>query len=131
MRYTGNSDPILTALAAIDERGNPDSDENTEYRVRNIVKARTRRREIVNRFMFRDYWQLMAWLSEPAPRRFLSCDEALTFFRRQRARFWWAKRTGHYSQASRAASMSACRDRIVIARYFAKHGRELWAREAA
>lgn len=101
-------------------------DDRIEKRNRE-AKARRRRadRELLAKFSTKHgYWHLIYWLSEPAPRRFLSISEAFGWCRQQVRveRHKFAIR--HWSADSH--KLSAVRRRQVFARYFSRFGKRIW-----
>lgn len=101
------------------------------YRLRFLIRGRARRREVVNGFSCQGgYWPLMAWLSDfPAPAGMLSLDEAQRWCRKEIARQRSLGTHGHWS--FRPSSISIARERLIVARYFNRHARQIWAREAS
>lgn len=73
------------------------------------LRAKTHRRSLVIEFTHieRGYWKLIRFLSEGRPSPFFSTNEA-----------------------RRCLGAGAPKDKRVLARYFARHSREIWARDA-
>ena len=69
---------LQSALVALDAKFGP------ARRREFLVHHKARRRGIVNGYMRSDsYWPLLNWLSEIAPRQFLSTDEATAWLRKE------------------------------------------------
>ncbi len=111
---------------------------------RNVAAASAYRRRVHGErlariAMFRDvdagsYWRLMKWLSAEAPRTFLSIDEARRWLRRELVRIRTMRATrgaDYYGYRDNAHRLPVLRDRLVVARYFARFGAAVWQREAA
>lgn len=121
------------ALAAIDWQYSPKNPVNVaRYRAAQI-KRRTNRRKLVIKFMAADgYWPLMRYLSELAyGPKFISTDEAIRWCRAELRRIAIAKDTEHWSYRDRAWRVQPVRERLIIARYFARFGADVWQKDAA
>lgn len=96
--------------ATMDER------EAGPYRLRFQIRNRSRRRELVNHYLkHRD--ELLGFLSRhPAPSRFESLSEAIVWFRKEMARQRMLNANGHWAFSN--GVLAACKERLVIARYF-------------
>ncbi len=97
--------------AMMDER------EAGPYRLRFQIRNRTRRRELVNHYAeHRD--ELLGFLSRhPAPTRFESLAEAIVWFRKEMASQRAKRAHGHWAFSN--GVLAACKDRLIVARYFA------------
>jgi len=98
-----------------------------------LVAARSRRRQrVIKHLDGKTYWQLMSWLSEANTDYygFLSLEEAVGFLSVQVRRANNCIARQHHSASNWINRLPGLRDRLIVARYFAKHGAELWAVEA-
>ena len=105
--------PINTIDAAMDAR----EAEAPKYRLRRLIQNRSRRRALVNHHL--DHrTELLSYLSSfPAPREFETVGEAITWFRREMKRQRGLAEFGHWAFSN--SILAACKDRLIIARYFA------------
>lgn len=96
-----------------------------------LIRARTERRRLVFSFMQAGrYWPLLRWLAEPAPRSFLSVDEARAWLAKEQARILGLPRDD-WKFKDNVHRLPGIRNRLVVARYFSRFGAELWAEDAA
>lgn len=95
-------------------------------------KERAARRKLIRHF--RDpanYTQLAAWMSAvPTVSQLETPEQAVRVYRRRIARLRYVQANGGWSPEL-AMAMPAIRNRLVVARYFARFGAALWALEAA
>jgi len=91
--------------------------EAPRYRLLRLIQNKARRRGLVNHYLtHRD--ELLAFLSRrPAPREFETLDEAIGWFRREIKRQRGLAEFGHWAFSNNI--LAACKDRLIIARYFA------------
>lgn len=113
------------------------STDRNELRVLKLIKSRVRHREAVTEYTQRGYWPLMAYLQEGSslvggyscPGNFLSLDEAVSGLARQVKSQRKRIEINHWSACH--VRLAAYRDRLVVARYFARFGKHIWQQEAA
>lgn len=105
--------PIQALNSAMDAR----ESEAPQYRLRRLIQNRSRRRGLINHHIgHRD--ELLGYLSSfPAPREFKSLDEAIVWFRREMKRQRGLAEFGHWAFSN--GILAACKERLIIARYFA------------
>lgn len=120
------------ALAAIDWQYSPKNPVNVaRYRAAQI-KRRTDRRKLVAKFMAAGgYWPMMRYLSEIGHGTYLSTDDAIASIRERLRILAVNKATGHWSYPDSAWKVRAYRERLIVARYFAMHGADIWQKDAA
>lgn len=113
--------------AALDDIGRAHNNRRLLY----LIRMRVERRRLVNSFMRAEcYWNLLHWLAEPAPRSFLSVDEARRWLAKEQARILGLPRDD-WKFKDNAHRLPGIRNRLVVARYFSRFGMELWAEDAA
>lgn len=122
------------ALAALDAMMDAREAEAPQYRVLRLIQNKARRRGLITHYVeHRD--ELMPFLSRhPAPREFETVTEAIGWFRKEMNRQRLLGFHGHWAFSN--GILAACKDRLIIARYFAlvekaEAAERIMAREAA
>jgi hypothetical protein len=127
-KLTAQEQALVALNAFMDTREAVDA---PRYRRLRIIQGRSRRRAIINANMdLGAYDDLMTHLSSfPAPRRFNDLGDAIGWFRREKARQIGLCQHNHYAFSNNV--LREVKDRLVIARFFARFGAALWAEEAS
>lgn len=87
------------------------------YRLLRLIQNRSRRRQIVTRYV-EHRAELMGFLSKhPAPREFEAIADAIGWFRREIKRQRGLAEHSHWAFSN--SVLATCKDRLIVARYFA------------
>lgn len=96
------------------------------------IRRRTARRKTIRRLEREGYWSVLGWLAAyPAHGRLLSLDEAIAMCEREIVRARLAHERGHWSAHDKMMLVPCWRDKLIVARFFRRFSKDIWAREAA